>query len=92
MSWQDDYGLNWDEEWKLFCDTMNSLPLPDPDPGEDIWDYGERLEEKFNSPNLPPPFEGELFNFIGCEEFADYLRQYRNIYVRKETKYTLWRK
>ena len=71
---------------------MNKLPLPEPEQGEDIWHYRDRLEEQFNSSDLPAPFEGELFNFINEVEFGDYLSQYRNIYVQEEIKYTLWRK
>lgn len=92
MSWHDKYGLTWQEEWKLFCDTMNSLSLPEPEQGEDLWDYRDRVEEMFENIELPPPFEGDLFNFTSCEEFAEYLRKYRNIHIQEEIKHTLWRK
>ena len=90
--WKDNYGLTWEDEWKLFVEVMNTLDLPDPENGEEIWDYMYRIEEKFKGLELPEPFEGELFNFVGAEDFGNYLTQYRNMYIEEQLKYTVWRK
>lgn len=80
------------QEIELTEKVLNSLDLPEPISGEELWHYRERIEEQFKDIELPQEFDGELFNFMNIEEFADYLRQYRNVYVQKEVKYTIWRK
>lgn len=83
------------QEWKIQYDEtikiLDSLDFPLPEQEEDLYHYRDRIEEQFKDIDLPPAFEGELFNFIGIEEFADYLREHRNMYIREDIKYTVWR-
>lgn len=84
--------MSWEEEWELFCNTLNQYTLPEIKQGEEIWQYMKRVEEFFEDKTLPAPFEGDIFNFMDEVEFGDYLEKYRHIHIKEETKYTLWRK
>lgn len=82
----------WKDQYDKTIEILNSLDLPEPLLGEDLWHYQDRVEEQFKNIKLPQEFDGELFNFMNTEEFADYLQQYRNVYIQEEVKYTIWRK
>ena len=79
------------QEIELTEQILNSLDFPPPEPGEDLYHYQDRIEELFKDVDLPPVFQGELFNFMSPEDFADYLREQRNMYVKEDIKYTVWR-
>ena len=82
--------MTWQEEHDLSVRVLNALSLPQPENGEDAWDYMDRVEQQFSGIDLPPEMEGELFNFMSMEEFCDYLHEYRNIHVQEDIHYRLW--
>ena len=67
------------KEWRIQYDKtikiLDSLDLPQPEQGEDLYDYRDRIEEQFKNIELPPEMQGELFNVMSANEFGIYLHK-----------------
>lgn len=77
------------EENKKILDTLD---LPKPERGEDIWDYADRVEERFKNVTLvilPEDYDGNLFNYLDAYELGDYLGDRFNMICEEEIRYIL---
>lgn len=83
------------KEWQIQYDKtieiLDSLDLPEPEQGEDLYDYRDRVEEQFKNIELPPEMQGELFNVMGADEFSAYLHKRYGWIINENITYHIWR-
>ena len=86
--------MNW-KEWKVQYDMtikiLDSLNLPEPEQGEDLYDYKDRVEEQFKDIELPSEMQGELFNVMSTDEFWTYLHKRYGWIINESVTYQIWR-
>ena len=83
------------KEWKaqreLTFQILDSLDLPQPEQGEDLYDYRDRVEEQFKDIELPSELQGELFNVIDGQDFGKYLHKRYDWTINEDITYSIWR-
>lgn len=83
------------KEWQIQYDKtikiLDSLDLPEPEQGEDLYDYRDRVEEQFKNIELPPEMQGELFNVMSADEFSIYLHKRYGWIINESITYHIWR-
>jgi len=83
------------KEWQIQYDKtikiLDSLDLPEPEQGEDLYDYRDRIEEQFKNIELPPEMQGELFNVMSTDEFGTYLHKRYGWIINENITYHIWR-
>ena len=82
---------DWKVQYNETIKILDSLDMPEPEQGEDLYDYKDRVEEQYRNIELPPQFENELFNFINIEEFGDYLHKRYGWIINESITYHIWR-
>ena len=84
------------KEWEIQYDKtikiLDSLNLPEPEQGEDLYDYKDRIKEQFKDIELPPEMQGELFNVMSIDEFGTYLHKRYGWIIDESITYHIWRK
>ena len=71
---------------------LDSLDLPKPERGEDIWDYTDRVEEMFKDvilAILPEDYDGNLFNYLDVYDLGDYLGDRFNMICEEEIRHIM---
>ena len=71
---------------------LDSLDLPKPEIGEDIWDYADRVEVEFKnviSVILPEDYDGNLFNYLDAYDLGDYLGDRFNMICEEEIRHIM---
>lgn len=83
------------KEWRIQYDKtikiLDSLDLPQPEQGEDLYDYRDRVEEQFKNIELPSEMQGELFNVMSADEFGTYLHKRYGWIINESITYHIWR-
>lgn len=74
------------EENKKLLDTLD---LPKPEIGEDVWDYADRVEVRFKNVTLPEDYDGNLFNYLDTYDLGDYLGDRFNMICEEEIRHIL---
>ena len=58
----------------------------------DIYDLKDKIEVEFANDILPDEFHNDIFNFIGTEELADYIRSRKIGTVEEVTTHIVYRR
>lgn len=68
---------------------LDSLDLPKPKRGEDVWDYADRVEKRFKNIDLPDDYDGNLFNYLDAYELGDYLGDRFNMCFEEQIRHMM---
>ena len=83
------------KEWRIQYDKtikiLDSLDVPEPEQGEDLYDYRDRVEEQFKNREVPPEMKGELFNVMSADGFGIYLHKRYGWIINESITYHIWR-
>ena len=79
------------EQYNKTIQILDSLDLPEPKQGEDLYDYKDRVKEQFKDIELPPEMQGELFNVMNTYEFGKYLHKRYGWIIHEDVTYYIWR-
>lgn len=83
--------MDWKAEIVFNEKILDGLDLPEPENHEDLIDYRDKIEDMFKDVELPPEMKGDLFEFMGLDDFAVYLQKRFGVRVVEETRYVIRR-
>lgn len=71
-------------------ELLDKLSLPEPEIGEEIWDYAERARDIFKDVTLPEDYDGDLFYWLDAVELGDYLGMRFNMKCEEESRWVMY--
>ena len=83
------------EEWnrleKANIELLDSLDLPKPEIGEEVYDYMNSVQGMFENLELPPEYRGNMFEFVDDQlTLGRYLEKRFNMTLEEEIRYVMF--
>lgn len=70
-------------------ELLDKLDLPQPEIGEEIWEYADRVRDIFKYVTLPEDYDGDLFYYLDAWELGDYLGMRFNMRCEEDVRYVM---